>query len=124
MNASATSDVSKDGKFFAFCFNGVTVFDKIPTSKTLRQFATYTGASGFPAPQDVCFSVMDGEERLLVAYCNRNTVHVVDHKDGCCFVRALETDQGPLDKPFRLATNHQGRVWVGCHGGKVVIIDL
>ena len=33
VNASATSDVSKDGKFFAFCYNGVTVFDKIPTSK-------------------------------------------------------------------------------------------
>ncbi|KAK7097058.1 RING finger protein 207-like [Littorina saxatilis] len=117
-------DVSSDGQFFAFA-NGATayVFDKLATTTALRQFATYNVPDG-QAVNDVCFSFVDGEEMLLVAISALNAVHLVDHKDGCCFVRALETDQCKLTTPCRLATNHQGRVWVGCNGGKLVLFDV
>ena len=117
-------DVSADGQFFAFAYsNTAYVYDKLQSSTSLRQFATYSDPSG-QAANDVCFCFMEGEEMLLVTYSVNNTVLVLDHKDGCCLIRTLETDQCPLTTPCRLATNHQGRVWVGCNGGKVVIFDV
>ena len=117
-------DVSADEQFFAFAHSNIAyVFDKIQASTALRNYANHPEPSG-QAASDVCFCFMDGEEMLLVAFSALNTVHVVDYKDGCCFVRTLETDQCPLNQPCRLTTNHQGRVWVGCNGGKVVIFDV
>ena len=126
VNAPSTTafDVSVDGQFFAFAISSMaSIFDKIQASTALRSYACYSEPDG-NAADDVCFCFIDGEEMLLVAFSALNTVHVVDHKDGCCFVRTLETDQCPLNKPLRLTTNHQGRVWVGCNGGKVVIFDV
>ena len=127
---NTTFTVSSDEKFFAFSdSNCVYVYIRTTGMPSkMKIVATYAkrNAAGNASilVDDLLFYQVDGEEMLLVAFSAQNTVHVVDHKDGCCFVRTLETDQRPLDNPFRLATNHQGRVWVGCHGGKVVIVDL
>jgi hypothetical protein len=119
-------DVSADGRFFAFATGSgsARVADKRAESTQLRAYAAYAECGGSStAPTDVCFAIVDGREMLLVAYQSLNSVHVVDHEDGCNFVRKLETDDHPLKAPLRLATNHRGRVWVGCRS-KVVIFDL
>ncbi|KAK7471336.1 hypothetical protein BaRGS_00036011 [Batillaria attramentaria] len=123
---ATTFDASRDGKFFVLLYTDtVYIFDTNETTTELRRYASYSHPDETsPYPSDACFTIVDGEELLLVAFADMNTVHLVDHKDGCCFVRTLETDERPLERPFRLATDNQGRVWVGCHGGKVVIFDL
>ena len=129
---NTTFAVSADEKFFAFgtADSSARVYHLTtgtPGELKLVEAYAVTDASGKQLGgviDDLMFCQADGEEVLLVAVSALNTVHVVDHKDGCCFVRTLETDQRALDRPFRLATNHQGRVWIGCHGGKVVILDL
>ncbi|XP_076446864.1 uncharacterized protein LOC143284104 [Babylonia areolata] len=121
----ATFDVSETGQFVATTIEGskVRVFDKLKASPALRSYADYVeGGGGVPA--DVCFCVLEGKEVLLVAFTALNTVHVLDHRDGCCFLRTLETERHPVVSPCRLSTNHHGRVWVGCNGGKVVIFDV
>lgn len=117
--------VSADEQFLAFNYGPATyVYIRCNgSSKQLKQIAAYT-VQGWVTIDDCIFCLVGGEEMLLVASSGQNAVHIVDHKDGCCFIRTLESDQRPLEKPFRLATNHKGRVWVGCHGGKVVIFDL
>jgi hypothetical protein len=117
-------DLSSDGRFFAFANDAAAyVYDKVEGSTTLRSYATYNNPTG-QAINDVCFAFVDGQEMLLAAIHNSNTVHIIDHEDGCCFVRKLEPNNCPLDTPLRLATNHRGRVWVGCNAGRVVIFDV
>ncbi|KAK7471337.1 hypothetical protein BaRGS_00036012 [Batillaria attramentaria] len=122
-NGTYNFDVSADGKFYAFCTNPVSIFDKLESTTNLRSFASYNNPN-VTGPTDVCFCMMDGREVLLVAFHSYNTVHVVDHRDAGCFIRTLESDGCKLDRPMQLETNNQGRVWVGCYGGKVVVFDL
>ncbi|KAK7481644.1 hypothetical protein BaRGS_00027160 [Batillaria attramentaria] len=74
-------------------------------------------------PIDACFCLIDGREMLLVIV-DDNTVHVVDHTHGCRFVRYLDTGPLTLDDPRYLATDYHHRVWIGCHGGKVILVYL
>nr|KAG5688792.1 hypothetical protein BaRGS_033276 [Batillaria attramentaria] len=123
VNGTYNFDVSADGTFYAFCTNPLNIYDKLESTPNLRLFASYNNPN-VSVPTDVCFCVMDGREVLLVAFQNHNTVHVVDHRDAGCFIRTLESDGCKLDRPMQLETNNQGRVWVGCYGGKVVVFDL
>ncbi|KAK7492582.1 hypothetical protein BaRGS_00016248, partial [Batillaria attramentaria] len=74
-------------------------------------------------PSDACFCLIDGREMLLVTV-DDNTVHVLDHTDGCRFVRYLDTGPLTLHNPRYLATDYHHRVWIGCHGGKVILVYL
>nr|KAG5701338.1 hypothetical protein BaRGS_006112 [Batillaria attramentaria] len=65
---------------------------------------------------------IDGREMLVVAVERNNAVHVVDHTDGCLFVRYLNTEPFTLDRPCCLATDYNHRLWIGCHGGKVILV--
>ena len=61
---------------------------------------------------------------LLVTVEGDNKVHVVDHTDGGLFLHYLDTGHLTLDRPYRLATDYHRQVWIGCRGGKVVMVDL
>ncbi|KAK7481643.1 hypothetical protein BaRGS_00027159 [Batillaria attramentaria] len=74
-------------------------------------------------PIDACFCQIDGREMLLVAVSD-NTVHVLDPTFGWRFVYYLDTGPLTLHDPCYLATDYHHRVWIGYHGGKVILVYL
>ena len=61
---------------------------------------------------------------LVVVVEDDDEVHLVDHTDGCRFVRYLDTGPVKLDRPFCLATDHEKVLWIGCQGGKAVLLEF
>ena len=60
----------------------------------------------------------------MVVVEDDDEVHLVDHTDGCRFVRYLDTGPVKLDRPFCLATDHEKVLWIGCQGGKAVLLEF
>nr|KAG5701340.1 hypothetical protein BaRGS_006114 [Batillaria attramentaria] len=113
--------------FFAFIHEDLTsvVVYKKSGHENAQLVSTYT-LNSWPTlqPSDVCFCMMAGREVLLVAVKKENKIHVVDHANGCRFISYLDTRPLTLNKPCVLATDHTRRVWIGCEGGKIVVVDL
>ena len=119
-------DVCMSEKHFAFQGRGVNyailhlyMKDK---SDGLRLISTYRRDK--QDILDACFFPVDGQEMLLVAVKGDDRVHVVDHTDGCHLVRYLDTGPVSLCSPCRLATDHERVLWIGCHGGKAVLLEF
>ncbi|KAK7116175.1 hypothetical protein V1264_001902 [Littorina saxatilis] len=104
-----------------------TTYDKaarvycLESADNLPLFCKYTTDK---AILDARFCKIIGEELLLVLVEDDKQVHVVDFTDGGRLVRYLDTGSMKLYRPCRLATDYDKRVWIGCHGGKVVAVDL
>ena len=114
-------DVSPAGQYFAFnAYQKASVYTRT-TNYGCKLFSTYIAAA---SPSDLCFCRMSGKEVLLVTVCYDNKVHVVDHTDGGLFLHYLDTGHLTLDRPCCLATDYHRQVWIGCHGGKVVVVNL
>ncbi|KAK7489233.1 hypothetical protein BaRGS_00019485 [Batillaria attramentaria] len=120
-------DASVRADFFAFIHEDLTsvVVYKKSGHENAQLVSTYT-LNSWPTlqPSDVCFCMMAGREVLLVAVKKENKIHVVDHANGCRFISYLDTRPLTLNKPCVLATDHTRRVWIGCEGGKIVVVDL
>ena len=72
-------------------------------------------------PADVCFWSDDGEEKLLVADPQNDSVHVVKIEgDTCRFERYLAAGNGHLVGPTALDVDSRDRVWIGCGNGWVL----
>ena len=73
---------------------------------------------------DACFFPVDGKEMLVVVVEGDNNVHVVDHTKDGSFKGYLYTRKVMLNRPCRLATNHENVMWIGCQGGWAVLLEL
>ena len=73
---------------------------------------------------DACFFPVDGKEMLVVVVEGDNNVHVVDHTKDGSFKDYLYTRKVMLNRPCRLATNHENVMWIGCQGGWAVLLEL
>ncbi|KAK7489231.1 hypothetical protein BaRGS_00019483 [Batillaria attramentaria] len=117
-------DASNNREYFAFRNDSVVnVYRKVISSTKPIHDSTYNPLGDMPT-SDACFCQIDGREMLVVAVERNNAVHVVDHTDGCLFVRYLNTEPFTLDRPCCLATDYNHRLWIGCHGGKVILVYL
>lgn len=91
---------------------------------SFTKFASYMPNN---RPTDARFCLVDGQEMLLVLVPTDNAVHIFDYnfyQDGCRFVGYPDTGSLPLDRPAKLYTDYDSKVWIGCHGGRVVVVDL
>lgn len=73
---------------------------------------------------DACFFRVDGKEMLVVVVEGDNKVHVVDHTKDGSFKGYMYTRNVKLNRPCRLATDHENVMWIGCEGGKAVLLEL
>ena len=73
---------------------------------------------------DACFFPVDGKEMLVVVVEGDNKVHVVDHTEDGSFKGYMYTRNVELNRPCRLATDHENVMWIGCEGGKAVLLEL
>ena len=120
-NVYGLKDVSPAEQYFSFnACEKASVYTRT-TSNGCKLFSTYTADHIL---EDLCFCRMSGKEVLLVTVWGDNKVHVVDHTDGCLFLHYLDTGHLTLDRPYCLATDYHRQVWIGCHGGKVVVVNL
>jgi hypothetical protein len=94
---------------------------KINSRNSFTKFSSYKPKNW---PLGAKFCLMDGWEMLLVVVYVDNAVHIVDHMDGGRFVRCLDTGSVKLNKPLTICTDYDKHVWIGCNGGKVVVVDL
>ncbi|XP_076437868.1 uncharacterized protein LOC143277029 [Babylonia areolata] len=113
--------VSAGGRYFAFLCDGTVKVHSRAGSGSSAILCSYKPTS---LPHDARFVLIDDNERLLVVVHKESKVHIIDHEDGGCFVRCLDTGPLELDRPNRLATDFDQHVWIGCRGGKVVVVDL
>ena len=61
---------------------------------------------------------------LLIADESNDVIHVVDvQKDRLTFSRFLAPGCPLLLQPTALNTDHKGRLWVGCRGGRLVTFE-
>ncbi|XP_076438052.1 uncharacterized protein LOC143277174 [Babylonia areolata] len=112
---------SAGGFYFAFLDDDRVEVYRRAGSRSIAILCSYKPTS---LPYDARFVLIDDNERLLVAVRGESKVHIIDHEDGGCFVRCLDTGPLKLDRPKRLATDFDQHVWIGCDGGKVVVVDL
>ena len=61
---------------------------------------------------------------LVVVVEGDNKVHVVDHTKDGSFKGYMYTRNVELNRPCRLATDHENVMWIGCEGGKAVLLEL
>ena len=73
---------------------------------------------------DACFFPVDGKEMLVVVVEGDNKLHVVDHTEDGSFMGYMYTRNVELNRPCRLATDHENVMWIGCEGGKAVLLEL
>jgi hypothetical protein len=119
-NTCTAMDICRDGSMFVGIGRRKTVeVYKINTRNSFTKVCSYT-----PASSATKFCLIDGREMVLVLVPDDNAVHIVDHMDGGRFVRYLDTGSVKLNKPYRICTDYDKHVWIGCHGGKVVMVDL
>ncbi|KAK7491929.1 hypothetical protein BaRGS_00016775, partial [Batillaria attramentaria] len=104
-------DADKDGKVFAVlddCVAHLLVYrygDKQP-------FATYNAGGAAFDPRDVCFCEIGGRERLIVADCQSDSLHVLDvRKHSCKLLGHMGRDSPLLVKPIKLCPDNMGRLW-------------
>jgi hypothetical protein len=70
------------------------------------------------------FCLIEGQEMLLVLVPKDNAVHIVDYAKGRRVAGNLDTGSVELNQPSRLFTDYDKHVWIGCNGGKVLVVDL
>jgi hypothetical protein len=116
-------DICRDGSMFVGMAgsNQTVEIYKINSRSSFTKVCSYT--PGKPS-WDAKFCLVDGREMVLMLVAADNAVHIVDHMDGGRFVRCLDTGTVKLSQPFMLCTDYDKHVWVGCNGGKVVMVDL
>ena len=120
-------DVSACGKYFALFgwnLNSPTLRLFLRRESAEFQFNSSYSPGDKKKPLDACFFPVDGQEMLVVMVEGQNKLHVVDHTDGCRFVRYLDTGPVKLDRPFCLATDHDKVLCVGCKEGKAVLLEF
>ncbi|KAK7501752.1 hypothetical protein BaRGS_00007183 [Batillaria attramentaria] len=116
LNEGCLKDISQSGTDLVFMnWCQVSVYKIVPSEKRKRRVATYSPAGKKLYLSDACFCKVEGREMLLVAVEEDNKVHVLDHNDGCLFVRYLDTGPLTLHRPCVLATDGLQRVSIGCH---------
>jgi hypothetical protein len=114
-------DICRDGsEFVGIDIQTVEIY-KINHRNSFTKFSSYRPEN---RPREAKFCLMDGREMLLVVVPEDNAVHIVDRMDGGRFVRWLDTGSVKLNQPSRICTDYDKHVWIGCHGGKVVVVDL
>ncbi|XP_076437704.1 uncharacterized protein LOC143276921 isoform X1 [Babylonia areolata] len=113
--------VSAGGRYFAFLDDDTVMVYRRAGSGSFAILCSYNPTS---LPCDARFVLIDDNELLLVVVEEESKVHIIDHEDGGCFVRCLDTGPLELDAPTCLATDFNQHVWIGCYGGKVVVVDL
>ena len=75
-------------------------------------------------PSDVCFCWLDGRQVLLVADTLNDAIHVVDGQNGRLeLLRYLAPGCPLLLQPTALNTDTQGRLWVGCRAGSILLVE-
>ena len=85
--------------------------------------ATYIPPSAFCQLSDVCFYRLGGRQVLLVSDEGNDAIHVVDVQSGALtFLRYLAPGCPLLVQPTALNTDIQGRLWVACRGGTMLIL--
>ena len=85
--------------------------------------ATYIPPPAFCQPSDVCFYRLGGRQVLLVSDEWNDAIHVVDVQSGALtFLRYLVPGCPLLVQPTALNTDTQGRLWVACRGGTMLIL--
>jgi hypothetical protein len=114
-------DICRDGSKFVGIDKQTVEIYQINSRKSFTKLSSYAPLN---KPTEAKFCLMDGREMVLVLVPDDNAVHIVDHMDGGRFVRCLDTGSVKLNKPFRICTDYDKHVWIGCHGGKVVVVDL
>ena len=125
-------DASKDTEYIAILLSKksgpstLALYSKSESEAEWTLHSTYS-----PGDQkkilDACFFPVDGKdgkEMLVVVVEGDNKVHVVDHTKGGSFKRYLCTRNVELNRPCRLATDHENVMWIGCEGGKAVLLEL
>ena len=100
--------------------NKVQLFQK-PAADAID---TYTPPTEVFQPSDVCFYMLGGQEVLLVADKLNDAIHVVNVQNGRLeFLRYLASGCPLLLRPTALNTDIQGRLWVGCMGGSILVCE-
>ncbi|XP_078327854.1 uncharacterized protein LOC144623331 [Crassostrea virginica] len=78
---------------------------------------------GSPARREKSFGprgiVTDALSRIIVADIHNNCLHILD-QDGQ-FLKCVDDCQ--LEEPSNLSVDTRGRLWVGCAGGKIKVIQ-
>jgi hypothetical protein len=121
-------DISRGSSYYARTGNEYTKGDDRTLSgvfeKSGKLVCKYLMSTYEYLISEAKFCLIDGKEMLLVLRPNENTVHVVDYMDGGRLVRHLDTGDIKLNNPKVLYTDYDKHVWIGCDGGKVVVVDL
>ena len=74
-------------------------------------------------PSDVCFYRLGGRQVLLVSDEGIDAIHVVGvQAKALTFLRFLAPGYPLLVQPTALNTDTQGRLWVACRGGTMLIL--
>ena len=122
-------DASKDKKYIAILLSEKSGLSTVALYRKSKSDAEWTlHSTCTPGDQkkilDACFFPVDGKEMLVVVVEGHNKVHVLDYKeDGSC-KDYMYTRNVKLNRPCRLATDHKNVMWIGCEGGKVVLLEL
>jgi hypothetical protein len=111
---------SISGSMFVGNDNKSVLVYTIDSRNSFTKFSSYTPKN---PPADARFCLVDGQEMVLVLVPDDNAVHIVDHCRGG-FVRYLDTGSVTLSQPDIMYTDYDKHVWIGCDGGKVVVVDL
>ncbi|KAL8619389.1 hypothetical protein ACOMHN_057031 [Nucella lapillus] len=113
---------SAGGRYFVFIYGNTVNVCGRAGSRCSAAICSYRPERGQSV--DARFCQIDGQEMLLVTIYGDNKVHVIDYTDGGHLVSYLDTGPLNLDKQWRLATDYDRQVWIGCLGGKVAVVDL
>ena len=114
-------DVSKDGQLLAVLEEGQ---DHVMLYRhgDSEPYATYRGSGTAFRPLDVCFCLIGGEERLVVADWLNDSLHVVAVREGCTLIGHVGGQCPVMVKPTALCADQEGRLWVGCQGGHILTL--
>ncbi|KAL8579921.1 hypothetical protein ACOMHN_038818 [Nucella lapillus] len=128
MGSFRTFDVDDTEQYFA-----VVDLAKPPTNRQSvhlfrrseeMRVCTYNPPSEFSQPTDVCFYTMRGQKVLLITDERMDAIHVVTIEgDDLFFVRYLCVDSPSLIQPTAITVDLQGRLWVACRGGAILMLE-
>ncbi|XP_070179418.1 uncharacterized protein [Littorina saxatilis] len=115
-------DVSKDGQLVAVLEEGQDHVMLYRNGNT-EPYAIYRGHGEVFRPLDVCFYMIGGEERLVIADWRNDVLCVVELGESCKLIGHVGGECPELVKPMALCADNRGCLWIGCQGGRVFKLE-
>lgn len=114
-------DASQTEELFAVLEKGrdhVTLYRR----GNAEPFATYNGHGEAFEPFDVCFCLIGGKERLVIADRISDLLHVLDVSEGCALIGQIGRACPELKQPTALCPDKEGRLLIGCQDGNILTL--